>query len=111
MFGDYGFVLPSIGYIATEKTITEKGRALQVFVTALSRAWNEVLNEGKLNDGIAAEMKHRPQANLDPEILAGQVEAYRPYFQTPNSKGKPLGWHPPEDWAAAIASMQELLGR
>ena len=108
MFGDYGFVLPSIGYIATEKTIAEKGRALQVFVTAISRAWNDILNEGKLNDGIAAEMKYRPQANLDRDILAAQVEAYRPYFQTPHSKGKPLGWHPPEDWTAAIASMQDV---
>ena len=108
MFGDYGFVLPSIGYIATEKTIAEKQRALQVFVSALSRAWKEILDDGKLNDGIAAEMKHRPQANLDKEILAAQVEAYRPYFYTAHTKGKPLGWHPPEDWSAAIASMQKV---
>lgn len=108
MFGDYGFVLPSVGYIATEQTIRTKHRALQSFVTAMSRAWTEVLENGKLDEGVAALIKHRPQAKVDPKIAAAQVEAYRAYFYTANTKGRPHGWHPPQDWVAAIASMQKV---
>jgi NitT/TauT family transport system substrate-binding protein len=108
MFGDYGLVLPSIGYIATERTIKAKPRALQGFVTAMSRAWHEILEEGKLDDGIAALLKHRPQIGMDKQLLAAQVEAYRPYFYTAHTKGKPHGWHPPQDWIASIASMQKV---
>ncbi len=108
MFGDYGFVLPSIGYIATEQTIRTKRVALQAFVSAVSRAWTEILENNKLDEGVAALLKHRPQAKVDPKIAAAQVEAYRAYFHTANTKGRPHGWHPPEDWVAAIASMQKV---
>ena len=108
MFGDYGFVLPSIGYIATEQTIRTKRRALESFVTAMSRAWTEVLEGKKLDESVAALVKHRPQAKVDPKIAAAQVEAYRAYFYTANTKGRPHGWHPPEDWVAAISSMQKV---
>jgi NitT/TauT family transport system substrate-binding protein len=108
MFGDYGFVLPSVGYIATEQTIRTKRRALQSFVTAVSRGWHEILEEKKLDEGVAALLKHRPQAKVDPKIAAAQVEAYRAYFYTSHTKGRPHGWHPPEDWVAAIASMQKV---
>ena len=108
MFGDYGFVLPSIGYIATEQTIKNKSRALQTFVTAITRAWHEILDDNKIDDGVAAMLKQRPQAKIDVAIARGQVEAYRSFFYTKNTKGKPLGWQSPEDWAAAIASMQKV---
>jgi NitT/TauT family transport system substrate-binding protein len=108
LFRDYGMVLPSLGFIATEQTIRTKGKSLQTVVSAVSRAWQEILEEKKADDGIAALIKHRPQAKLDPAILAAQIEAYRSYFHTENSKGSPLGWHPPKDWDAAITGMQKV---
>jgi NitT/TauT family transport system substrate-binding protein len=81
---------------------------MQTFVTAMSRAWTEILEHGKVEEGLDALLKHRPQANLNRNEARGQIEAYRPYFQTANTKGKPHGWHPPEDWKAAVESMQKV---
>ncbi len=108
MFSDYGFILPSMGYIATEHTIRTKRRALQTFVTVVTRAWHEIYDQDKANDAVAAIIKNRPQAKLDPANLLAQIELYRPYFYTPATKGKPLAWQSQEDWAAAIATMQKV---
>ena len=107
MFGDYGFNLPSIGYIAHENTIKAKPKQLQAFITALTRAWTEILDQGKIDEGVAAIVKHRPQAKLDTAIAKAQIEGYRKYFYTDSTKGRPLGWNGPDDWAGAVASMQK----
>jgi NitT/TauT family transport system substrate-binding protein len=108
MFADYGLVLPSLGYIALEDTIRRKGPTLGAFVTVMSRAWHEVLDGGAREEAIAAILKARPQSKLDAEYLRGQIEAYRPYFHTPNTKGRPHGWQPPQDWAQSIASQKKV---
>jgi NitT/TauT family transport system substrate-binding protein len=107
LFSKYGLVLPGMGYIASEQTIRTKARALRVFVQATSRAWQDILQENKVDDAVTAELKHRPQAKLKPEEVRGQIEAYRGYFYTEATKGKPIGWQSPEDWSAAIKSMQQ----
>jgi NitT/TauT family transport system substrate-binding protein len=107
MFSKYGLVLPGMGYIATEQTIRTKAKALRVFVQATSRAWQEILHDNKIDDAVAAELKHRPQAKLKPEEVRGQIEAYRDYFYTESTKTKPIGWQSLEDWSAAIRSMQQ----
>jgi NitT/TauT family transport system substrate-binding protein len=107
MFSKYGLVLPGMGYIASEQTIRTKARALRVFVQATSRAWQDILQQNNINDAVAAELKHRPQAKLKPEEVRGQIEAYRDYFYTEATKAKPIGWQSPEDWSAALRSMQQ----
>ena len=108
MFADYGFNLPSVGYVVTEETLRTKHAALQTFVTVMSRAFQDVLENGKVDEAIAAEIKQRPQARLTAEDLRAQVEAYRKYFYTPNTRGKPQGWQSPEDWRSVIEGMQKV---
>ena len=51
--------------------------------------------------------KARPNAKLNPDVLKGQIRQYRPYFETANTKGKPIGWQSEDDWRETIASMEE----
>jgi NitT/TauT family transport system substrate-binding protein len=104
MFADYGLTLPSLGYVVSDGTLRTKKQALQVFVTVMSHTWREVLEQGQVDAAIDALMKYRP--GLDRDGLKAQMEAYRPYFYTANTAGKPYGWQSPKDWAAAIGSMQ-----
>jgi NitT/TauT family transport system substrate-binding protein len=106
MFGDYGLVLPSIGYIATEETIRAKPKHLQTFVSAMSRAWQEILENDKTRDeALDLMVKHRPQANVNLREARGQIEAYRAFFSTKTTVGTPQGWNSPEDWKQAVAGM------
>ena len=45
----------------------------QAFVRVMSRAFEEVLENGKVDEAIAAEIKHRPQARLSAEDLRAQI--------------------------------------
>ena len=53
-------------------------------------------------EAVQALLKHRPKAKLDPEYVRQQLQAMVPYLDTDATKGKPLFWQSPEDWAAAI---------
>ncbi len=43
---------------------------------------------------------------LDPTILLNQIKLTLDYFDTPATKGKPIGWQAKEDWEAALKSME-----
>ena len=57
-------------------------------------------------DGVKAMIAERPDARLNPAILHSQIKLTLDYFDTPASKGKPIGWQAKEDWEAALKSME-----
>jgi NitT/TauT family transport system substrate-binding protein len=57
-------------------------------------------------DGVKAMIAERPDARLDPVILLNQIKLTLDYFDTPATKGKPIGWQAREDWEAALRSME-----
>lgn len=108
MFSDYGFDLMSFGYIVSPQTLKDRRKELLAFVTAIRRSWQEILDNGKLQDGIDALMKNRPRGSLTEDVLKGQIEAYRPLFTTVNTRGKPLGWQARQDWQDTLGTMQRV---
>jgi NitT/TauT family transport system substrate-binding protein len=101
---DYGIVLPALGLVAREEMIASRPEVLRKVVQTTIRAWEHMKN-GNVAEAVQATIKNRPDAKLDPEIIEGQAKGYLAYFDTPNTKGKPIGWQSEEDWAAAIALM------
>jgi len=101
---DAGITFPSYGLIATEKTLAERKPALQKLVKVQQRAWAH-LASGKIEDGVQAMIKQRPDAKLNPAVLAEQIKLTIEYFDTPNTKGKPIGWQSEKDWEATLASL------
>ena len=106
LFADHGLPSPSLGLISGEKTIKERPDAVRAFVEVSLRAWEYVL-DGHADEAIDAITKARPGAKFDRVYMKQQLEAFRPFLYTENTKGKPFGFQPPADWAKAIETMIE----
>ena len=103
---DYGIALPALGLVAREEVIAKRPEVVRKVVQVTIRAWEHIRN-GNVDEAVAAIIKNRPDAKLDPVILAGQARSYLNYFDTPNTKGKPVGWQSEEDWKQALVIMQK----
>jgi NitT/TauT family transport system substrate-binding protein len=101
---DAGISFPSYGLVAREDTIASKGAALRRLVQVEQRAWEQLRKNPE--DGVKAMIAERPDARLDPVILLNQIKLTLDYFDTPATKGKPIGWQAREDWEAALKSME-----
>lgn len=106
MFADYGLPLPGHGIIVGRETLTKRGDALRKFLTVTERAWHQVWY-GDAQEAIDALVKQRPQANVNAQLELKRVAAYRPFANTPATKGKSDLWMPPEDWEAATKVMRD----
>ncbi|MGA7804896.1 ABC transporter substrate-binding protein [Bradyrhizobium sp.] len=101
---DANIAFPSYGLVAREDTIAGKGPALRRLIEVEQRAWQDLRVNPE--DGVKAMIAERPDAQLDPVVLLGQIKLTLDYFDTPASKGKPIGWQAAEDWDAALKSME-----
>ena len=101
---DANIAFPSYGLVAREDTIAAKGAALHKLIQVEQRAW-QALRENP-EEGVKAMIAERPDARLDEKILLGQIKLTIDYFDTPASKGRPIGWQAKEDWEAALKSME-----
>jgi NitT/TauT family transport system substrate-binding protein len=105
---DFGINFPSFGLIATEDTVKKRPAALRKLVQVQIRAWEYLYKDAAgLEEAVQAVMAQRPDAKLNPELLRGQMSAYRAFLDTDNTKGKRLGWQADADWVAAIRSMEQ----
>lgn len=102
---DAGIAFPAYGLVAHEDTITSKAAALKKLIKVQQRAWEHLRTN--VEDGVKAMIAQRPDAKLNPEVLAGQIKLTIEYFDTPASAGKPIGWQAKADWENALTSMQQ----
>lgn len=105
LMADAGIAFPSYGLIVQRKTLETKTEALKKLVDVQVRAWNYIY-DGHIDQAVDAMIAQRPGLKLDPAVLKGQIELYRDFIQTPNSKGMPFGVQTDEDWQAAIEAME-----
>lgn len=101
---DAGVAFPSYGLIATEATIKARGPALKRLVETQVRAWTHL--KGNLDDGVEAMLKQRPDAKLDRGVVREQIKLTIDFFDTPATRGKPIGWQSEEDWSAALKALE-----
>jgi NitT/TauT family transport system substrate-binding protein len=104
---NYGVHFPSYGLVTNEATLKKRPEALRKLVQVQIRAWDYIYQSpANLEEAVQAIIAQRPTAKLDPDLLRGQIAAYRDFFETPNTKGKRTGWQSEADWAKAISSME-----
>lgn len=102
---DYGIAFPSHGLIAREEMIASRPQTVQRFVTTVLRAWDYIL-AGREGEGADAVIAARPGIKLNRDVILGQINMYKDFIQTDNTKGRPLGWQSDKDWEAAIKTME-----
>lgn len=109
LLADYGFVLPSYGLVVHQDTLKSRPDVLRKVAAAFFESWQQIIDGGKDAAEEAADImiKRRTDAKIDREQTIGIIRQHIPYFYTPNTKGKPLGWQSAEDWAATIKAMEE----
>lgn len=107
LFTEYGINVPSFGLVANESTIAKRPKVLGAFVTTFQRAWVAIHSGGAIDEGVAALIKNRPQAKLDPAVMKAQIEAVYPFLKTPATEGRPMLWMAPADWASTVKVMEE----
>ena len=95
---------PSYGLVASDDTIQNRPEALRKLIEIQQRAWSELAKNPDL--GVEAMMAERPEAMLNPDVLREQIKLTVEYFDTPATKGKPIGWQAVEDWEAALKGME-----
>ena len=101
---DAGIAFPSYGLIATEATLKSKADVLKRLVATQQKAW-AYMRDGGIEEGVAAMLKQRPDARLDPAVQREQIKITLDFFDTPATKGKPIGWQAEADWKQHIDMM------
>ena len=101
---DAGIAFPSYGLIATEATIRGRGPTLRRLVETQQRAW-AALKENP-DDGVEAMVRQRPDARLDRGVLREQIRLTLDFFDTPATRGRPIGWQAEEDWTTALRALE-----
>jgi NitT/TauT family transport system substrate-binding protein len=106
LLADSGISFPSYGLVTTPAALASKRDALRKLVQIQVKTWKYIY-DGHVDEAVQAILHARPNARLDPEVLKGQIEAYRPFFDSPSDKSLPMGVQSDADWSAAIKSMQQ----
>lgn len=99
-----GISFPSYGLVATEATIRARGAALRRLVETQQRAWAHLKTNP--DDGVDAMQRQRPDARLDREVTREQIRLTLEFFDTPATRGRPIGWQAEADWQAALRSLE-----
>lgn len=101
---DAGIAFPSYGLIATEATLKAKPDVLKRLVATQQKAW-AYMRDGGIEEGVDAMLKQRPDARLDRKVQREQIQLTIDFFDTPATKGKPIGWQAEEDWKKHLDMM------
>ena len=101
---DAGLSFMSYGLVAKEETIAKRGAALKKLIQTQQRAWEQIRKNP--DDGVKAMLGARPDARLDPTVQRSQITMSLDFFETPATKGKPIGWQAAADWEATLKTLE-----
>lgn len=106
-WADYGLNLPGVGVFASNKTIKEKPELIKRFLKATAKGWGyTALN---MDESLDIVKKAYPQIK-EKEVLRRQLIYAIDRIATPNTKGKPIGWHSPKDYEASLELLFKYAG-
>ena len=108
LFADYGIQVPGFGLIANDDDIQHRQKALAAFVSVFQRSWNAIRYGNEKDAAVAALIKERPQAKLNPVTMKEQIESVIPFMDTPATKGKPTLWQSKSDWESTIKGLEAV---
>jgi NitT/TauT family transport system substrate-binding protein len=106
LLADVGINIPSYGLIVSRRTLDSRQDVLRRFVPVVTRAWKYIY-DNKIDEGVDAIVKQRPNDRLDVAILRQQIVDYQPFFFTKATKDKPFGWQSEDDWKGTIAILEK----
>jgi NitT/TauT family transport system substrate-binding protein len=106
LFSNVGLRIPGYGLIVRKDAIEKRADVLAKIVAVNKRAWDYIFS-GHEEEAVDAIMTERANVRPDRKVLLAQLKMYMQLFDTPATKGKPLGWQADEDWRSALKVMEE----
>jgi NitT/TauT family transport system substrate-binding protein len=106
-FSDVGLLIPGYGLIVRKDAVSQKSDILKRFVEVQQKTWVYIF-AGHQQEGIDAILAERPGMRLDGNMMLAQLKGFMPLFETPATKGKPMGWQAESDWQNTVRIMQEV---
>jgi NitT/TauT family transport system substrate-binding protein len=107
LFSDVGLRIPGYGLLVRKDAVEAKADILRRFVEVQQKTLVHIF-AGHEQEAIDAIMAQRPGMRLDPGIMLAQLKGFMPLFETPATKGKPMGWQAETDWQNTIRLMHEV---
>jgi NitT/TauT family transport system substrate-binding protein len=107
LFSDVGLRVPGYGLVVHKDALEKRADYFAKIVAVNKRAWDYIF-QGHEEEAVDAMLAQRAGLRLDRKVMLGQLKAYMPLFDTPATKGKPIGWQADEDWRAALKTMEEV---
>jgi NitT/TauT family transport system substrate-binding protein len=106
-YADAGLHLPSHGIVASTKKIDGQADLVRRFVRATAKAWEASLAEP--DKAFAAEVAAVPLLKGQEALLKSNFTEAVEYLNTPGTRGKPFGYQPPDEWAAATEILKKYV--
>ncbi len=105
-FNDVGLRVPGYGLVVQRATIEKHPDMLAKVVAVQRRTWEYIFG-GKEDEAIDAMMQARAGLRLERNDMMGQLKLYMPLFDTPATKGHPIGWQSEQEWQLALKNMED----
>lgn len=102
-FAELGVSLLGFSLITHNDLIKEKPDLVRRFVRATSRSWEEAR---KNPEKVMPALK-KVKSDFDTDHGLGQLKVMIALMDTPNTKGKPAGYHAVQDWDANLKLLKE----
>lgn len=99
MLADYGMNQLGNGIIATEKWAEKNPEAVEGFVAAVARAWNDMVKDP--NPGIQNLVKESQGLSEEQALTQWQL-----YLAESDFQGNPWGWQSEQRWSDMLSSVQ-----
>ncbi len=103
-FSEHGVNNVTMALAAHEDLIKQNPDLVRRFVRAASQTWADYKKDPKA--ATDAAVKHKPELNH--KLVLGQATGNIQLMDSPNTKGKVVGWHSDKDWDDTIAQLREL---
>ncbi|MGE0718146.1 MAG: ABC transporter substrate-binding protein [Alphaproteobacteria bacterium] len=107
VYGDYGVGLIGFGLVANTDVVKANPDLVRKFVAATLRGFKESFAAIEPAVDIYADMA---QLGDDKQLAASIYRNFQALFDSPKSKGNPIGWNSPELWADTVALLRTYGG-
>ncbi len=107
-YADFGVNTLGHGMVAQSEYLKKNPDLTRRFIKATARGWAEALKSPEA--AVDAMLKSYPHLRDQKAVFLRQFELTLPTIDTPNTKGKPLGWMAAEDWKSTLDVLVKYTG-
>jgi NitT/TauT family transport system substrate-binding protein len=106
-YSDVGLLIPGYGLVVRRDAVDAKSDVLKRFIEVQQKTWVYIF-AGHEQEAVDAILAQRPGMRLDGGIMLAQLKGFMPLFDTPATRGKPMGWQAETDWQNTLRVMREV---